>query len=557
MAALDSTMTASGRLFACVRLTDRNPWRSGTLPGGERFHAAGDHAEARRLADAIAAADDADAIAAVLSDQRGHFGLIVEATRFTVAAVDACRTQAIFYAPGVDCPIVSNDAYTARDEAGLSAFDPATVLEFAMAGFVTGGETVVRDLRQIEAGSFLLFDAAVAPAPRRYFTYLPEAAEQGREIDWPQRLRDALDAAFAEIVARTAGRPVLVPISGGFDSRLVLCKLHEHGCRDLTAFSYGTPGNTDAAAGRAVAEALGVPWRFVPSSGARARRFFASADRRDYWRFADNLSTIPNFQDLQALQDLRAAGALHKDTVVINGQTGDFLSGGHILKTVRDGTTGETALTKALFAKHFSLWRRLDSPANRMTVVHRMHHQMAAVFPDLATDAPLEWPDVMALCQYWEFNERQAKYVINGQRIYEYFGLGWELPLWNFGLIRLFRDAPAELKLGQRLYIQVLREWNYKGLFANHHRPVNSWPAGMRFMAPVEAGVRRLFGAEAHRLFNRYARYFGHYRHQYSEMTLPVFLRTAADARNLLSLHGRTWLAERGVIPSPFDQTDP
>ena len=35
---------------------------------------------------------------------------------------------------------------------------------------------------------------------------------------------------------------------------------------------------------------------------------------------------------------------------------------------------------------------------------------------------------------YSGFIDRQSKYVINGQRIYEYYGYEWRLPLWDKGL---------------------------------------------------------------------------------------------------------------------------
>ena len=251
MAIPESTATAPRQHPARIVTGERAAWRSESLAGG-RLHAAGNLDEARRLAAAIAAAGSADRIAGILRGQRGHFGFILDLPDLTVAATDACRTQPVFHAATADRPIVANDARRAGDAAGLTAFDPAAILEFAMAGYVTGGETVIRGLRQLEAGAFLRIDAA-GTVEQRYYRHLPAGQPADPTADWTQRLRDALDAAFTTVVARNAGRPVKVPISGGYDSRLVLCKLHEHGCRDLTAFSYGTPGNTDAAAGRAVA----------------------------------------------------------------------------------------------------------------------------------------------------------------------------------------------------------------------------------------------------------------------------------------------------------------
>ena len=71
---------------------------------------------------------------------------------------------------------------------------------------------------------------------------------------------------FKRIVEDTSNKNVWVPLSGGLDSRLVICKLKEHGCENLRAFSYGPPGNYEASAARHVAEVLKVPWVFVPDT---------------------------------------------------------------------------------------------------------------------------------------------------------------------------------------------------------------------------------------------------------------------------------------------------
>ncbi|MGE0254622.1 MAG: asparagine synthase-related protein [Alphaproteobacteria bacterium] len=509
----------------------------------------GDAAAALSVArSAIAAGCDPMATGRALAAADGHFALVLQGRAATIASVDICRSTPLFYAtPGAAEAIVGADARAVRDAAALADRAPAAVLEFAMAGYVTGGDTTVRGLHQLQAGELLHIGPDGMARAHRWFDYVPQAPDTRADGALRRALLDALDAATDRAIARADGRPVWVAVSGGLDSRLVLAKLRERGCPNLRAFSYGLPGNVDAVAGKAVAAALDVPWVFAPADGRAARRFFASPQRRDFWRQADGLASIPNFQDLQPLRDLLADRRLPREAVIVNGQTGDFISGGHITKTLPHGTTGADNVAAAIIAKHFALWRSLMTADNRATVAARL---AVGALADAAE--PLDWPAAAAIAERWEYAERQAKYVVNGQRVYDYLGLGWALPLWDPAIVRFFRDVPLAAKLGQRLYREALAEWDYRGLFRDFRRAPHSWPGAARLLLPAEAAVRRLFGARAHARVHRYTRWFGHYGHQYREMTLPVFLRTAHDARNLLSLHVRTWLAEEGVACSPF-----
>ena len=49
-----------------------------------------------------------------------------------------------------------------------------------------------------------------------------------------------------------------------------------------------------------------------------------------------------------------------------------------------------------------------------------------------------------------EFEDRQVKYVINGQRLYEFFGYEWRLPLWDSLYLNFWEKVPLEYKFDQK-----------------------------------------------------------------------------------------------------------
>lgn len=520
-----------------VSATAHFPWRRIAFEGGIA-HVAGDPASVDGLAVKLARAKNDEARADILNSADFLFAAIVETPECVLAACDLVRSTPVYFARTAAGWVLGNDARALAERLASHTLDDVSLLEIEMAGYATGGSSAYADLRVLECGAYVVLENSCEPNPRRYFRYLPgPKAQRGRGAE---RLGETIDRVISDLIRRAGGRRVLVPISGGIDSRLVLAKLVEHRCPALSSFSYGTPGNTDARAGGEAAAKLGVPWQFVASRGSAHRAFFRGEGARDFWRFADGLACVPSPQDIVPLSELHTGGALDPPPIVVNGQTGDFLSGGHIPAALRSGEITREAFLAIITAKHYGLWRGLATPGHLRVIEGRIE-QITGTLPPRLTAA-----DAIARHELWEYEARQSAWVVQAQRTYEYLDLGWELPLWDPRLIRFFRDAPLEEKSGQRLYREYVTSWNYRGLFAGFARARSSWPGWSRPLAVIEKGARTLGGPALQRRANATLRYFGHYRHQYAELGFREFMTVRHDMRHILGHHARCWLAWNG-----------
>lgn len=524
-------------------------WRPERWAGVEAF-TAGSPAVAREAAARFAGgkAPSVPEIAAWLARQRDSFGLLVESPEFLFAALDKVRGYPLFYAQTPCGLLVSNSAAAVRERAKLDSLDEAALLEFAMAGFVTGSETLCRGLKQLQAGEFLLGTKADGRLTvHRYYRYAP-APEEGRS---EAALLDALEAltqcVFERLAADAAGRPILVPLSGGLDSRLILCKLKELGYAPLEAFSYGPAGNFEARAARLVAERLGVPWRMVASDRRAARRLFESPERVAYWQAAVGFSSAPSMREFEALYALRAADALPADAIIVNGQSGDYLTGNHIPRGLYENAApGEDAITGAILDKHYGLWPDLLTEENRARLGARIRSLVAAL---PASGDPRA--DAIARYEHWEWQERQCKFVVNGQRLYDFLGLDWRLPLWDGALMDFWARVPFEHKYRQKLYVEYLERYDYRGLFKDFHPTIWRWPRRSLWVVPAAHAAGLLFGRRAKQAVYQHLRWIGHYGNQYGMIGLGPYLRDAGRARNPTSYFVKRWIDEAGV---PFPQ---
>ena len=57
----------------------------------------------------------------------------------------------------------------------------------------------------------------------------------------------------------------------------------------------------------------------------------------------------------------------------------------------------------------------------------------------------------------WDLKERQAKFIVNSAKTYEYFGFEHRLPLMDYELMDFFVNISSQLKKGKLLYDKLLK----------------------------------------------------------------------------------------------------
>ena len=477
------------------------------------------------------------------------FALILEGPLGVVAVVDQNRSFPVFYTMNGESLVLGGHARAVAVHGGRQEVHPEAAVEATLSGYVTGKDTLLKGVYQLTAGSYLTWRRGERePRLHQYFRYLPTSPIASDEVGLIEALGKATDEAIGRLIEYAAGRPIWVPLSGGLDSRLIAAKLREANYPRVQTFSFGLPGNTEAQTAKTVAERLELSWFFIPCQRRDMRALFESDERKAYWRFADGLSSVPNPQDFDVMLRLIRDGRIEKDAVLVNGQTGDFISGGHLRFTSLSHTQSFEETADYLMAKHLDLWRTPRTPSVRMMLHERIAKSVG--FEDSMTE-PRPAKEMAALCELWEHQERQAKYVINQQRAYEFLGVDWMLPFWDMKLVNFWRGVPYQYKLGQNLYKAYLKTWDYRGVFSQLPDNVTAWGKGANwFVLPLSSLAHKLTPVRYHRAIQKPFAYMGRFGHHYSVFPMRKVLSMAGDIRSPISLYTRQWFHELG-IPFP------
>lgn len=537
-------------LAVTVEINQAYAWRT-TCEGSLTIHLIGHclHLAALNKAFNTPGAEGLNAAAAILRQENSQFGCILEGPGFIFACADRVRAYPIFYASSEEGGVVSNCARTVSRHAGLGVPDESALLELSMAGYVSGRETVYRDLYQLQAGECLLWCAG-NPKPRiqRYYRYLPSPSNSAEEPALIDELGAIIDRIILRAMARANGAPIWVPLSGGLDSRLVLSKLVEHGYDRLQSFSYGVRGNHEAALARRMARRLGVPWFHLRARPGQAQELYRSDRRREYAAFADGLCAVPSYTDFEPLVDLVERKIMPPDAVLINGQTGDYITGGHIPQQLIDASSADMGdMIAAIIDKHYSLWLSLKTPEN----LHAIENKIRSLLPDPSSD--LTGPEQLYNWhESWEWQERQCKLVVNGQRIYDFLGLRWELPLWDGELMDFWEKIPFPMKFNQTLYTRYLRQYNFKGVFDRLRGDLDTWPPQRRWIQWCARLLGLVSGPATKKAFYDRMFYYGTYHNQFSLFGRDYYLSHHLDARGVVSFIVSHWLSENR-LPTPLN----
>ncbi len=485
----------------------------------------------------------AKVIGDLLGSVVGHFAIVATGPGWACAACDWVRSIPLSIAQTDSIWHVDDRPERLRQRAGLGVIDidPDAALSIGMAGYTIDDAALYRGMHMLVPGE-LAFIENGALTRRRYYTYRPwqvrRASAKARETE----LKNLTLHLIERMLGTLQGRTLVIPLSAGRDSRLIASAAKHLGYKDVRLFTYGRAGNFEAKTSQAIAERLGYPWAFVPATIGNHRRFFESENYRRYLDFADSGCSVPFVQDMAPLMELKASGYVPNDAVIVNGNSGDYITGNHVPEAMWRPALGLSddarwqRITDALLKKHFLLWRSLASRKNNARIVTLLRNSVARAGGQLGD------PDTdHGLYEYAEFQDRQCRYVITGQRIYEFLGHEWRLPLWDNDYLQFWEGVPLAEKAGQGLYARMLINANWGGVWQGV--PVNRKTIRPLTVVPLRLAAKLLhapFGSERWHRFER--RYFQYWMDATCNAACVPYDRVRRDTRG--ARHHIAWLAE-------------
>ena len=436
----------------------------------------------------------------ILQRCNGSTTAIIKHSKYIIAWVDHIRSWPIFYTEREFSNCITDDVFSMNKKITNIHVNQDALIEFCTSGYVSGSSTILKDFRCLEPGDLMFYsfdDEQITISKHFEFRpnnkYLETVNYEAKSTEF----ENLLNIIFDEIIenAEKQDARIWVPLSAGLDSRLILVKLIERNCTKIGCFTYGPHGNFEASKAKTIASELGVEWYRVQLTAAEIRDIYNDEATERYINSAFQYKAVPAFGGFFAAFKLKKLGVFKSGDIVINGQSGDFISGGHLSNYFPDQKFEDINIEDHLnlyLRKHHSLLRNFENQLKK-----------TEFYSSLLVQCNQNKNNLLNVFDQYEYNNRQCSYVINAQRIYETFDLNWELPLWDKRIVKFFETLPLNYRLDQKFYKKFLVDKNYLNQFVNPEKNILRFPVQYAWVIIVGKLIHAVFGPKNKNEFYR------------------------------------------------------
>lgn len=395
---------------------------------------------------------DVNSFKKVINKLNGVFSIVCKTKDEVFVASDPTRYFTIFYTVKDNSElIISDDIYSIAD--GIKAeVSELSKLEFLSAGFTCGNRTLYEDIYQVQSGEMISFTKNGIDS-EFYFSF----SAQQNEIETydlaaaVKRISSKLDQSFSHSLGLLKDHPILLPLSGGYDSRLIAVILKELGFKNVICFTYGRP-TQEVNISKQVAGNLGFDWYFIEYTDELIKDFHSDPVFNDYFQYASRACSMFFLQEYPAIKYLLEQKIITAQFVAIPGHSGDLLRGAMINKHFKETISANSFCSYLLNKKFYH--HPLKS--------HEKIELRELLTSDFRRIRECTSPLPYTITEDWELRERTSKYIFNSAHAFTFFGIKTFFPFADRELMDFFRRLPYKARIHGNAYYSSLQKYFLK-----------------------------------------------------------------------------------------------
>lgn len=363
---------------------------------------------------------------------------------------DRCRSFPVFFS--IKKKIISDNL---REYA--NNVDIEELACFILRRNTSSSHTLLSDYKSISNSEVVLFDDDNICIERYYEHRISGKANHKEELI--KEFEEVTDRVFKRCLSSLKKEQrIIVPLSGGYDSRLIVSKLVDLGMRDrIIAYTYGIPGDYEVDNAKLVADKLGIKWFFCEYKKEEWELLFKNRDElEEYINYSFNYTSLPHLQDYIAIRMLKSKGLISKTDVIIPGYCADFPAGSFIPNEHGHMMTSN-GIANYTFYKHFNNTSCSRSVKNY--IISKLENSF-----DNKRIRDIGFDEGERQYEQWCINTRLTMWVLNSLRLFEFFGYEWRIPFWDNEFLEFWYKVDNSMRENCILYKDAL----FNGLFRKY-----------------------------------------------------------------------------------------
>lgn len=401
-----------------------------------------------------------DELGKLLLKLNGNFSVVLRNKKTTYLIADKLRTMPLLYTKIKDNWLITDLAKVILNAEDEFALNEDAIMTYLSAGYLYGNQTFLKNCNIVTAGSYVKLDENATLV--EYHKHIYEKRDLS-DVEIMEGCVSSIENSINRMVASIGDRPIWIPLSGGYDSRLLACVCKKLNVKNVKCFTYGIPESNDVKISREVAKRLGYPWYYVKYSKVKFLEIANSPIDDDYILWAMNLNSTSHYQDFIAFKELKDKGIIENNAVIVPGHSGEILGRDqvpyHLLKTKK-------SVCDLLFYRYFT-WNPLKKKYKN-TVLNLLQKYLKA------TENNTDITTTIDIFTNWNIQNRQANFIVNAVRTYEYFGNDWRVPLWDDELSEFWFSLKWKKNFAVQLYNRFMFEKYFIPMGVQFYKKINT-----------------------------------------------------------------------------------
>ena len=387
----------------------------------------------------------------------GSFAIVINKNDRIWAAVDISRSFPIFFA--TECNIISDSAEEIRKYLNLNieSVDKINFIDYMLKRNSSPGETLFKEIRQLKAGQCIEIIPKNCYFVKEYYSHLGDHRKKDNDCEqnYEQKFKIATDLMMDHLSETLdEQKKIIIPLSGGYDSRFIACLLKSKGYENVICYTYGRSNDYEVINSKYVADALGYQWYFVEYNKEKWENFFSyDTSVLEYFSDTHNHCTLPHIQEYIALKELMEKGYINSGDIVIPGFCGD-VPAGSFTSNINYEEYNIKTLAFHIFKMHY-----INFKINKKIKI-KIIEKIKKYFEVLEKQV-IDKDSFISAYEEWTVCSRLTMWVVNSVRVYEHFDLEWRLPMWDVDYLNFWYSIPNNERENCQLYRKIL----FEGIF--------------------------------------------------------------------------------------------